>query len=262
LSEKGLLLYCIADNFDESLLSIKGLEETSSISAFEYKGMYAVISAVSLDEYGEESMQIKGEDVGWLTEKACRFMEIMQSINEKVVVIPMKFLTLFTSEQRIVEVIDENYEDFKDTFNKLSGREELSVKIYCSDKAFKETSMGEEIAAFEKTLAGKPKGAIFFLRKKFDGELDSRVQDKICKIANSIVEEAVPLCIEMKSLKLLAKEITGVKERMVLNCAFLVDSKEKDKFRSYFQEAKEKYKASGFNIECLGPWPPYDFCSK
>jgi hypothetical protein len=66
----------------------------------------------------------------------------------------------------------------------------------------------------------------------------------------------------MKSLKLLAKEITGAKDRMILNCAFLVDSSDKDKFIGYFQQVKEKYKASGFYIECSGPWPPYDFCSK
>lgn len=260
MEQKGLLLYCIADSFDEALMSIKGLDDIHTLCSLKHKGLYAIFSNVELQEYSEESIKTKSEDINWIKEKACRFMEIMQSINEKTILIPMKFLTLFNREDRIIDIIDENYEDFQASISKLRQREEFNVKLYCNDKIFKETSMGEEMKAFEETLEGKSKGSAFFLKKKFDSELDDKVRDKICRIANSIIEDSNTYYTEMKSLKLLPKEITGIKERMVLNCAFLVDKKEKNNLIGYFVDMKEKHKDSGFLIECSGPWPPYDFC--
>lgn len=255
----GVLLYCISNTFDVKLSGIAGMDGCSRLYAIEYKNLYAIVSNVSLEEYGQENIKAKGEDVKWITEKAQIFMNIILSINETSNIIPMKFLTIFNTEERVQEIIEENHEDFTRNFEKLVGSEELSLKIYCNDKVFKDNSMKEEIDKFEKSLMGKAKGAAFFLRKKFDSELNNKVQSKICTLANSMVNGAQEFAIDMKSNKLLAKELTGIDLGMILNCAFLVNSKDKENFIDYIKALQTKYEQEGFLIEYSGPWPPYNF---
>jgi hypothetical protein len=260
MENKGILVYCIANQYDESLKELAGMDENGRLYAVGSRGLFAIVSDVSLLEYDDENMTEKGEDIEWLKEKAQRFMDIILKINVTTSIIPMKFLTIFTSEDRVRGVLDDNFEKFTGTFEKINGCEELNVKVYCDDKLYKEKMMGEEIKAFDASLAGKPKGAAFFLKKKFEGELDDKLQDKIYKIANGFAEELGRSCVEMKSNKVLAKEITGVAAPMVLNCAFLVNATQKEELSATGDRLTQEYAGSGFSFDFSGPWPPYSFC--
>lgn len=260
MSEKGILVYSISNSFNASLLNEAGIDGEGRLYAIKSENLFAVVSDVGLDEYSEEAMAEKSEDIGWLKEKAQIFMNIMLKISGVSCIIPMKFLTIFTSEDRVKGMIGENYEQFTRNFDKIDGRSEVSVKIYCDGKLYKENIMGEEIKAFEKTLAGKPKGAAFFLKKKFEGELDDKLQNRICRKANDFSNELKMYAEDMKSNKILAKEITGVETPMVLNCAFLVDAKQKETLAAAVRKISDENVGSGFSLEFSGPWPPYSFC--
>ena len=258
--EKGILLYCITNDLNKGIFDISGMDGKGKLYGIESAGLYAVVGDVALEEYGEEAMAEKGEDVEWLKEKAVMFMNIILKLHTLSDIIPMKFLTIFTSLERVKNVINENLEIFLHNFEKIQNREELSVKIYCDAKKYKDKMMGAEIANFEKSLAGKPKGAAFFLKKKFDSELDDRVSSRICNIADSFTEGLKDFAAEMKSNKLLAKEITEIPTPMILNCAFLIDNEKQELFNEKIEELKNEYEDSGFMIDLSGPWPPFSFC--
>jgi hypothetical protein len=260
MESNGILVYCVADKYDESLNELAGMDENGRLYAVSSQNLFAIVSDISLTEYGEENMAEKGEDIEWLKEKAQLFMDIILKINATSSIVPMKFLTIFTNEDRVKGIIDDNIEKFTDAFEKIDGREELSVKVYCDEKIYKEKMMGEEIENFEKSLVGKPKGAAFFLKKKFEGELNDKLQDKIYKIANGFAEELKKHSVDMKSNKVLAKEITGIDMPMVLNCAFLVDTTQKESFTATVDDLTHRHENSGFEFEFSGPWPPYNFC--
>lgn len=260
MDELGILVYCVANHWREELGEIMGLDGLHSLFYVENKGLYAVCSHVSLTDYGEDAMAEKGEDIDWLQEKAQIFMDVMLQVNKVSAIVPMKFMTIFTGEDRVSAMIDENDESFSENFHKIEGREEYSVKVYCNNEVFKETIMGDEIRAFDKSMSGKPKGAAFFLKKKFLTELDDKLQDKICKKANLFSQALENCAVDSKSNKLLAKEITGVKTPMVLNCAFLVETEKKDTFLRAVEELSAENEKGGFSLEASGPWPPYSFC--
>lgn len=257
----GILLYGITNKYNAELYQIKGLDEDYVLFLVEKSGLYGVVSEVTLQEYNEENINTKSEDIDWLTDKANRFMNIILSVNKDTAVIPMKFLTILNNISRVEEILEQNGDKFGKTLKKLNNKEEFSVKIYCNYKIFKDTYMKEELKKFEESLRGKPKGSVFFLRKKFDSELNGKVQSNIYKIANSMVDDTAPYYVEMKSNKLLAKEITGIQDKMILNCAFLIDKRQKEVFNSYIHELIEKYSNIGFTLQFTGPWPPYNFCN-
>ncbi len=256
----GILLYGIADEQDNSILEISGMDEKQKLYYIEHSGLYAIVSNVSLVEYGEEAMAEKSEDIDWLKEKAVIFMDIILKINTLTRIIPMKFLTIFNSSERVKEIIEENREMFQTNLAKIKNRKELSLKIYCDDKIYKEKTMAEEVKKFEEGLKGKPKGAAFFLKKKFDGELDDKIQNRIYDLSNKMAESVMDFVVEKKVNKLLAKEITGITTPMILNYAYLVDSEKEELLAGKVEELKHKYGSCGFMIELSGPWPPYSFC--
>lgn len=260
MGDKGRLVYCIANELNDTISEIVGMDGINKLYAICSDNLFAITSDVDLDEYSEESMDEKGEDIEWLKEKATIFMDIILKINATSSIIPMKFLTIFKSEDRVKSIITNNLEQFTYNFEEIKNREELSVKIYCDSKKYKEKIMGEEISNFEKTLEGKPKGAAFFLKKKFEGELEDKIQNRICNIANNFIDQISKLAVKMKSNKILAKEITGMEVPMIINCAFLVELDQKEKFMAEIDELVVSYEDSGFLIELTGPWPPYNFC--
>lgn len=260
MENKGILVYCITDKCDDSINEIVGMDGINKLYYIMSNDLYAITSDVDLEEYGEDSMAEKSEDVEWLKEKATIFMDIILKTSVTSSIIPMKFLTIFTSCDRVKSIINDNLDQFLHNFEIIKNREELSVKIYCDDKVYKENIMGDEIRKFEQTLVGKPKGAAFFLKKKFEGELDDKISNRICDAANSFANKISNYAVEMKSNKTLAKEISGVDIPMILNCAYLVDRDQKEKMSTRIDELTEEYEKDGFRIEFSGPWPPYNFC--
>ena len=46
---------------------------------------------------------------------------------------------------------------------------------------------------------------------------------------------------------------------MVLNAIFLVAEEKLEDFIKAIDKLKREYKPKGFDFECSGPWPPYNF---
>lgn len=260
MENTGILIYCIIQGFDERISEIKGLDESSRLYAIRSGSLTAIVSDVMLEEYGEDKMAENGEDIEWLKEKATMFMDVILKVMDIASVIPMKFLTIFLSEERVIEIIKENHDDFQATFKKISSYDEFGVKIYCDERKYKESVLSDEIRDFENTLTGKPKGAAFFLKKKFETELDEKIRNRICGISSQFAEKLSTLTSDMKINKNLVKEITGIEIPMILNCAFLVKSDQKESFASRIEEFKRDFGSSGFYVDLTGPWPPYSFC--
>ncbi|OGO93627.1 MAG: hypothetical protein A2Y17_00780 [Clostridiales bacterium GWF2_38_85] len=256
----GILVYCIANTIDENTFNIYGLDGINKLYLINNENLYAIVSDVDLDEYSEEKMAGKGEDINWLKEKATDFMNVILEINSVIDIIPMKFLTIFTDSEHVKNMISDNSKLFAETFVKIIGNEEMSVKIYCDLKKYKDSCMDEEIKNFEKILVGKSKGAAFFLKKKFESELDDKIQAKVYKIVNGIIDKVSAVAAETKSNKILAKEITGINIPMISNYAFLIKKENKELFKEQIDVSISDYEKSGLTIEMTGPWPPYSFC--
>jgi hypothetical protein len=260
LENTGILIYCIIQEFDEKLSEIRGLDESNRLYAIKSGPLTAIVSDVNLEEYGEDKMAENGENIEWLKEKATMFMEVILKVMDMTSVIPMKFLTIFLSEHRVMEILRENHEDFQETFRRISGHDEFGVKIYCDERKYRESVLSEEIRDFDNSLAGKPKGAAFFLRKKFETELDEKIRNRIYGISSQFAEKLSALTSDMKINKNLVKEITGIEIPMILNCAYLVKHDQKEAFAGRIEEFLRNFGSGGFYADLTGPWPPYSFC--
>jgi hypothetical protein len=59
----------------------------------------------------------------------------------------------------------------------------------------------------------------------------------------------------------LGKELTGRREPLVLNSAYLIPEEKIENFKEEAEGLNQKIQAKGFYLECSGPWPAFNFTS-
>ena len=176
-------------------------------------------------------------------------------------VIPMKFGMLFKNEESLKDCLRNNYQQFKESLEKLKGKQEWGVKVYLQEDIFKKAleEKNETVLAKKKEIESMPKGMAFFAQKNIN-EIISQVKDKeLDGITEEIYENFGQLSFSKNKDKLLEMDFTGRPEEMVLNAFYLIEESKLDSFQTRVGELKEKYTPVGLEIALNGPWPSYHF---
>jgi len=264
--EKGFYLYCIRPQTAKPIEVVKTISGEGKVYIISYNDIEAVVSEVDLNEFGSEEIQKKAEeDLNWIKEKA----QIHEYVIEQAMrvgpnlisVIPMKFGTIFKTEESLKECLRKNYQQFKDSLEKLKGKQEWGVKIYLKENIFRKTieDKNEAVLAKKKEIESLPKGMAFFTQKQI-GEIVNQEKDKeLDRITEEIYESLGQLAFSKNKSKLLEKDFTGMLEEMLLNAFYLIEESKLASFQKKVGELKEKYNSLGFKVEVSGPWPSYHF---
>jgi hypothetical protein len=255
-----IYLYCVTKakpvhiNFEEL--------ETKVYPVY-FQGSYAVVSNVSPDEFREDKLKKNLGDMEWVEKKVLRHEKIIERIMREVTVIPFKFGTIFHTEENVKKLLKDRCVEFKRTIANLEGKEEWGVKIYCNLEKFRIFIEGKEEKNKEKAqeIASTGKGRAYFLKKKQEWRVNNILNDEISDYTHDTFDRLKKASIDAKINKLLPREVTQKKEKMVLNAAFLVNKKRIKEFNQVMEYIKAKYSDKGFIFDYTGPWPPYNFCS-
>ena len=264
---KGFYLYGICPFVKIKKLPDKDASEGiggGKVFRIPYQDIEAIVSGVSLKEFGSEEIQRKAaEDLEWIKDKALMHEKVIETVmNSCGLIIPMKFGTIFKERESLAGSLKKDYLKFKGLLGSLQGKEERSIKIYCQSKLFE-----DEIKKSSSIIQNKleeikslPAGRQYFL--------EDEVNEMAKKEArNSINNNYIPLFLEklkglaeeLKENKILGKELTQRRDPMVFNGTFLVKKEKVDKFQGEIQKLQAEYGKIGFAFESSGPWPPYNF---
>ncbi len=262
---KGFYLYCVRKKTN-SEFSAPGIDG-GKIWLLPYEDLEAVVSEVSLEKFGAEKIQKKAqEDLSWIKEKAQAHELVIEKAmtkeNRKVIpVIPMKFGTIFKTQEKLEETLKKHYSQFKQSLGNLAGKQEWGVKVYLNHEAFDKEikKVSPVVQEKEKEIASLPEGMAYFMQKQIDEavskEADKALQNYMENFFETLKKNAT---IGTKG-KILEKELTRKSLPMVLNAIFLVSEQRLEDFIKEIDKLNQEYKPKGFNFEYSGPWPPYNF---
>jgi hypothetical protein len=264
----GLYLYCLREETRGSpAISAKGIDGKGEILIFPYCELEAVVSRVSLDEFGSEEIQRKArEDLNWIKEKSVaheRVIEEAMMNNGKLIsVIPMKFGIIFKDEIRLKETLDSNYAGIKRVLGNIRDKQEWSVKAYLMDtgkfvQALKEKN--KTVKEKEKEIASLPEGMAFFMEEELKQVIANEVNMELNNGANALFDRLARQSSASIKCGILAKELTGKREPMVLNSAYLVSEGKIESFKHEVEGLKQQLYEKGLCLECSGPWPAFNF---
>ncbi|MDP2967226.1 MAG: GvpL/GvpF family gas vesicle protein [bacterium] len=264
--EKGFYLYCIRPQTAKPIEVVKAISGEEKVYIISYDKIEAIVSKVDLNEFGSGEIQRKAhEDLNWIKEKAQIHEYVIEQAmrvgSNLISVIPMKFGTIFKTEESLKECLRNHYEQFRNSLEKLKGKQEWGVKVYFKEDIFRKNiaDKNETVLAKKKEIESLPKGMAFFAQKQTDEIVNQEKDKELDRITEEIYECLGQLAFSKNKDKLLEKDFIGKIEEMVLNAFYLIEEKKLAQFQKKVEEFKGKYNPKGIEVEMSGPWPSYHF---
>ncbi|MDP2934431.1 MAG: GvpL/GvpF family gas vesicle protein [bacterium] len=253
-------LYCLKNKTSRKI-SLKGIDK-NKIYLLPYEDIEAVVTEVNRVEFSSREIKSKLENLKWIEEKIRNHEEVIEEAMKDSPVIPLKFLTIYESKTKIVNILKRNYKKFRGLLDKLKGKAEWGVKVYLIDReklVDKARKEDEEPMRMEEELKSKPEGIKYFLEKQIEEKISAKVDEKLDKYVKDIFEILSPFSEKKPMInELLPRGITDKKE-MIFNVSYLFSEDKLKEFQKVVKRLQDYYLPVGLWIEYSGPWPPYNF---
>lgn len=248
---------------DNPMPELEGIEPPEMIQYEVHGDITAVTCRVPEDVYSEAKLQRKVEDMQWLQVKAFHHHELMNKLHENYTVIPLKFGTIFETEETFQAMITEKKTTIMEQFQRLSDKEEWNLKVYAAKDKFMNNVVenSEEMEQKKADIEAMPKGRQFFEKKKLANFAEEKAIEKIRDYCQELHDHLKSLSEATDVKKNWERKVTGRDEDMSLNSVYLVNADGKKALLDYV-EAEKQYAEdhdTGFYFEMTGPWPSYHF---
>ena len=267
---QGLYLYCIREKTKSApVISERGIDGNGEVFTLAYRELEAVVSKVSLEEFTSEEIQNKAqEDMNWIKEKAIIHEKIIEEAmrrDDKVLsLIPMRFGIIFKEVEKLEKTLNEDYSRIKEVLDRIKDKQEWSVKVYLKDRKKIEQMIKEKsevIKEKEKEIASLSEGMAFFMEEELKDVISKEVNKELDNIAEDLFESLSKQATASVKSKILDKELTGRREPMILNLAYLIPMEKIANFKTEAECLNREIQSKGFYLEYRGPWPVYNFTS-
>ncbi|MHB0874793.1 MAG: GvpL/GvpF family gas vesicle protein [Anaerolineae bacterium] len=240
---------------------IAGLAEGHPVALQPFRDLAAVVSRVPLAEYGDEALRANLADMAWLESRVRAHQAVLDAVLASYTLVPMKFATIYYHEAGVTELLAGHYEQFAAQFERLSGRQEWGLKLYCDDAKLA-AGVGDtcaEVRRLQGEIEGKSKGTAYLLVSKLR-EITARETERMAlELADAAHTGLANLSAAARLNPTQGEEITGHQDRMLLNAAYLVDAQALPAFQAAVADFAASYSDRGARVELTGPWPAYNF---
>ncbi|MDI6889677.1 MAG: GvpL/GvpF family gas vesicle protein [Thermodesulfovibrionales bacterium] len=245
---EGKYLYGIIKTNEKKSFGPCGINANEEVYAIVHQDVACVVSNSPVQDYSS-----------MLKETLGRLLVKHQTVIEKVMqdhsIIPMKFGT-FASNDEVIEVLKRGYSQFKELLINMDGKIELDVTATYNDL----NSIIKEIGDVDKGI------------RKFKAEIAKRsphqtLQDRI-KIGMMVKDaldkrrekEEAHIIDFLKKFTIDSQKHQLMDDKMILNCAFLLEKVKEPDFDTALKELDKEYNQK-VNFRCVGPLPPYSFAT-
>jgi hypothetical protein len=264
----ALYLYCIREKPDAApVISTEGIDGKGKVFAIIHRQLEAVVSIVSLKEFGSAGVRKKArEDPIWIRKKALlhqRTIEAAAKMDDtRLNLIPMRFGIIFNGEKNLKTTLEKDYSGITEKLEKIRGKQEWGLKVYLKDKISFEESATEKntrIKEKQKEVANLPEGAAFFAEEELKALIVKETAGELNDFSLGVFETFKNIAVDSVKNKNLGKELTGKSEPMVLNAAYLIPGESVADFKTEAEKVNRRIQKKGFYLEYSGPWPAYNF---
>jgi hypothetical protein len=238
-----------ADVFDD----VRGVDPSEPVTLVDDGDVAAIVSAVRLDEFGDDVIQENLRDPRWLAEKARAHDDVLRAAVGRTTVLPFRFGAIYRDEQHVVDLLRERT-DFPSTLRRLNGAVELGVKTVVDTAVVR-----ERLAADQENGDDVSAGRAYMQRKQRERELDEEVDRFATECAERSHERLATVAKAARINAVQAVDDPSRPRRTILNAAYLVDAADEPRFREEVAAVARDHAEQGVEYELTGPWPPYNF---
>lgn len=258
----NVYLYCLFRG-PSSLSPRAGIYQANDTIVLTHRNLCALVSPVPGDEYNEETLDRRLQDLEWLTARVKRHEEIVRCAAELHPVIPIRFGSIYASDKRILEVLRVGHDEFCSHLDEIDGKEEWGVKVYSQKDAGRRMAeaSSDVIGQLDERISSTASaGQAYLLKKKRENLVREQSLDFLGVLSDRIFQRLLPQSIHARRNKLLGKDATGMEGDMILNAAFLIGKPDVAAFRAEVDDLAASSESDALRFEISGPWPCYNFC--
>jgi hypothetical protein len=205
-------------------------------------GLSAIVGHVDLAEYGEAPLRRNLENRYWLEQAVASHDGVLSQVLGAAPLVPLRFGAVFRDEAGVREMLLEREGEFRDALERLRGHVELGVKVFLVDAA-----PGDE--------AKPASGREYLLQKQRARDAATTVQTEALEQVRELHEHLSSLADGSRANPPQPQELSGRREPMLLNAAYLVRTDEQPEFTA----AADDHGDGRLEVVVTGPWPAYNF---
>src|SRR5437588_10337074 len=99
------------------------------VSALEADSLTAFYTPVDAVEYSQAAIDARSKDVEWLGAIGYRHQSVMMSLMKDGTIVPLRAFTLFATQERLREHLDEHRDTFEKILGRLEGKQEWTLRV-------------------------------------------------------------------------------------------------------------------------------------
>jgi hypothetical protein len=257
----GRYVYCVTEVRDGlPLEGLEGVDAAFGVEAVDGPGLCAVVSTVSLEQFGAEALKRNLEDLEWLERVARAHHAVLDRVAAAAPLVPLRLCVIFEGDDHVRAMLERERDGLVRGLERVRGRAEWSVKVIV-DRAALEAAARERSPALATRAAEAEEapGRAYFARKKIDRQL----RDEAREIADGAVQDVhARLTDEATAATLLPPphpDLVPESGPVAMNGAYLVERGREAEFAAAVAELGERYRDLGLELRLGGPWAPYNF---
>ncbi|GII42473.1 GvpL/GvpF family gas vesicle protein [Planotetraspora phitsanulokensis] len=271
MTESGIYLYAVTSEAGDACLSVRGVlgEPVRKIGVGD---LAAYVSTVPLDQFGEEPLARLLEDLDWVGEVARAHHRVVEAVAEAGPTAPVRLVTVYSGEEQVRELLERRHDDFLAVLSRVAGRREWGVKAYVDPEAASRMAgggtAGGDASARREAPAGRTgagPGTAYLQRRKANLHNREDLWRHAVAWAERLHAALGEVAVAGRRHRPQDPQLSGRKEWMVLNGAYLVEEDRSAEFAAAVAAFREAATESGtgagpgMDVELTGPWAPYSF---
>lgn len=253
MAENAVYVYGVSRDLPgEALAGVSGVAG-APVRIIEDDGLVAIVSPVSLDEFGEDALRRNLEDLRWLESTARAHHAVVDAAASHAVTVPLGLATVYRGEDRARSALRDRRAEFTRVLDRITGRTEWGVKVYAH--------LAEAAAEpAEPAPADARPGTAYLRRRSAQRHTEEERRREILTVADRIDAELCGLAATRRLHRPQDPELSGERGWMILNAAYLVDDDLADEFR--MSVARLAGTRPEVRLRLTGPWAPYSFATE
>jgi Gas vesicle synthesis protein GvpL/GvpF len=249
MTDRGRYLFAVATGLRPGDLAGREGLDGEEVEIVEHDGLQAVVCDVDLGEFGEEPVRHNLEQLEWVEKVARAHDAVVRAIADRATVAPLRLVTVCLDDDSVIKRLQQWEAPLRAALERVKDCREWSVKAYQADIATSSTGTDEGPA--------RVSGTAYLQRKR---EQSSQRQLREVQAAETAQALHVALAGRSRASRLLTPQdpqLTGRRDPMILNGAYLLPHADEDRFRSVVDDLQSRY--PDVMLEIAGPWAPYSF---
>ena len=211
-------------------------------------GLAAVVSSVDAVRFSEESLRRSLEDLQWLEVTARAHHAVVDAAAEAGPVAPVRLATVYLDDERVRGLLTDRAAAFAGALDRVRGRVEWGVKGF---------AVPSDAPVEPEPGSGAGPGASYLARRLAERNRATRGQEAAFAAAEAAHRDLAAAAPASRRYPPQDPRLTGRREEMVLNAAYLADATSAAALR----QVVERHAAGPVRLELTGPWAPYSFAT-